>query len=203
MLRITNEPDASATTFVDESGVVIGDANRETREAKKAKDKEEKMADMKCQMCGYQAKSWRHLEFHLMSHSTDRPFKCKLCGKGFKDQQKLQRHNITHTKEKNYKCRYCSKAFGLRHNMKTHERVHEGGGYECKYCGRVFSQPGTLEDHEVKHAKRKHVKTSNPKLRKEQIVTDKRGRRSLADTLFGVGTKRNHKARKRRRQRKC
>ena len=75
--------------------------------------------------------------------------------------------------------------------MKTHERVHEGGGYECDYCGRVFSQSGTLKDHMAKHKKARHVKTGDVNLRKEQIITDKRGRKSIADTLFGVGGKKS------------
>ena len=76
--------------------------------------------------CCSQGKSWKHLQTHLMSHSSHRPYKCKICDKGFKEAQKLERHQVTHTKEKKFKCQYCDKTFGLKHNMKSHQKVHEG-----------------------------------------------------------------------------
>ena len=53
-----------------------------SRQARKKLDKQEKLNDLKCGMCGFQGKSWKHLETHLMTHSNYRPFKCKECGKG-------------------------------------------------------------------------------------------------------------------------
>jgi len=158
-----------------------------SRQARKKLDQEEKLKDLKCRMCGFQGKSWKNLETHLMSHSAHRPYKCKECGKGFKEQQKLDRHQLTHTKEKAFKCSYCEKTFGLKHNMKTHQRIHEGGGFQCNYCGRMFSQKGTLADHEAKHRLVRHVRTSDPAKRRNQLISEKRGRKSLADTLFGIG----------------
>ena len=64
---------------------------------------------------------------------------------------------------------------------------YTGGGHQCNYCGRMFSQPKTLVDHELKHRQARHTKTTDPKRRSDQLITEKRGRKSLADTIFGVG----------------
>ena len=73
------------------------------------KRKQEKREDMKCNLCGFEAKSWKQLQVHMMDHSALRPYKCETCGKGFKEQQKLRRHRVTHTGEKNHKCSFCGK----------------------------------------------------------------------------------------------
>ena len=104
------------------------------------KRKQEKREDMKCNLCGFEAKSWKQLQVHMMDHSALRPYKCETCGKGFKEQQKLRRHRVTHTGEKNHKCSFCGKGFGLRHNMRAHEKIHQGVGHICGYCGKVYSQ---------------------------------------------------------------
>ena len=59
-----------------------GSVGTMSRQVRKRLDQQEKLDDLKCGMCGFQGKGWKHLEAHLMTHSTYRPFKCKECGKG-------------------------------------------------------------------------------------------------------------------------
>ena len=156
----------------------------DTKAEMKKRELMEKLEDMKCSLCGFAGKTWKHLQTHLMNHSTARPHTCKECGKGFKEAQKLERHMLTHTKIKKHACKYCGKKFGLSYNMKTHMKIHEGTGLACDFCGKVFSQAFALKIHEKKHTQFKHLRTNDENIRRNQTFKDKRGRPSIAEKFL-------------------
>jgi len=75
-------------------------------------------------------------------------FHCNLCQRSFSGKQHFEYHMRTHSGEKPFKCGTCGKAFRAKHSLKNHMRIHTGERpYQCKVCGKWFRQLGVMKNH--------------------------------------------------------
>eukprot|EP01084_Bolivina_argentea_P306609 529848_1 len=75
-------------------------------------------------------------------------FYCNICGRNFSGKQHYQYHMRTHSGEKPYTCQSCGKKFRAKHSLKNHIRIHTGERpYQCKVCGKWFRQLGVMKNH--------------------------------------------------------
>jgi len=75
-------------------------------------------------------------------------FHCNLCQRSFSGKQHFEYHMRTHSGEKPFKCTTCGKAFRAKHSLKNHMRIHTGERpYQCKVCGKGFRQLGVMKNH--------------------------------------------------------
>mmetsp|Transcript_68490 Transcript_68490/g.108765 ORF Transcript_68490/g.108765 Transcript_68490/m.108765 type:complete len:445 (-) Transcript_68490:149-1483(-) len=75
-------------------------------------------------------------------------FHCNVCARSFSGKQHFEYHMRTHSGEKPFKCETCGKAFRAKHSLKNHLRIHTGERpYQCKMCGKWFRQLGVMKNH--------------------------------------------------------
>merc|ERR1719295_375987 len=75
-------------------------------------------------------------------------FHCNICNRSFSGKQHFEYHMRTHTGEKPFSCPTCGKAFRAKHSLKNHIRIHTGERpYQCKQCGKWFRQLGVMKNH--------------------------------------------------------
>ena len=93
--------------------------------------------------------SHREPRDNYSNHDIKRPrFHCNVCGRSFSGKQHFEYHMRTHSGEKPFKCETCGKAFRAKHSLKNHIRIHTGERpYQCKVCGKWFRQLGVMKNH--------------------------------------------------------
>eukprot|EP01083_Nonionella_stella_P193945 715708_1 len=83
---------------------------------------------------------------HMMGRRAR--FHCNICNRDFSAKQHFEYHMRTHSGEKPFKCPTCGKAFRAKHSLKNHLRIHTGERpYQCKVCGKWFRQLGVMKNH--------------------------------------------------------
>eukprot|EP01083_Nonionella_stella_P104935 301366_1 len=91
----------------------------------------------------------RRVVNHVIEPSGRRlKFHCNVCGRSFGAKQHFEYHMRTHSGEKPFKCETCGKPFRAKHSLKNHIRIHTGERpYQCNFCGRWFRQLGVMKNH--------------------------------------------------------
>jgi len=80
------------------------------------------------------------LQYHLHSHTGEKPYHCHFCGSAFAGFQQLKQHLS--------KCQYCSKAFICNSILKKHLWVHKKKkSHKCQYCSEAFAELSALKLH--------------------------------------------------------
>ncbi|CAF1336352.1 unnamed protein product [Didymodactylos carnosus] len=162
---------------------------RQTADEDLLTDKESCRKTAKTHQCSYCLKSFHarsHLERHLASHSTLKPFLCAQCGKQFSQITTLQRHqwikhgitNDVNNKRKNstvheqinkYRCEFCLTTFSLQHNLKAHvKKLHiscdetDKQKHLCPYCSLKLTNISALNKHiSYRHGKQFLLQSSS------------------------------------------
>ena len=112
--------------------------------------------ELKCGICGLEAKNRADFREHLFKVHNNKRVKCDQCERPFRDSYALRRHKIVkHSTDKNVKCDVCNKVFKLHDNMILHrQRFHERR-FACEICGANQPTAYTLKKHvEMVHEKK-------------------------------------------------
>ena len=79
-------------------------------------------------------------EFHIKTHTGDKPYQCIYCNKVLKSNIGHIRHLKIHTQDNPYHCRQCDKAFSQNIEFQKHIRTHTRSKPEqCSNCGKASS----------------------------------------------------------------
>lgn len=119
-----------------------------------------------CNLCGHKFSKALRLEFHLRTHTGERPYRCTTCKKPFARPDHLKAHMAIHVKTKPHVCMHCKRTFVWSSSLVSHIRsIHnphpsydgeEGDQksyYKChvKGCGKIFAWPSKLKRHIQTH----------------------------------------------------
>ena len=120
-----------------------------------------------CNICGHKFSKALRLEFHMRTHTGERPYLCSTCKKPFRRPDHLKAHMAIHVKTKPHVCMYCKRTFVWSSSLVSHIRaIHnphpsydgeEGDQksyYKChvKGCGKIFAWPCKLKRHIQTHS---------------------------------------------------
>ncbi|XP_024938929.1 zinc finger protein 678 isoform X2 [Cephus cinctus] len=106
-----------------------------------------------CNLCGKLLSSPQNVQYHLTTHSEERPFSCTICSKSFKTTSKLNCHNKKHRVDHRFECNLCDKKFRMKSLLKQHMNTHLGERrYFCEMYGARFNRYGNLTKHRKRHA---------------------------------------------------
>lgn len=112
----------------------------------------------KCNICSKTFASVKAQKFHLKMHDNDnqKSYLCAICARRFNQASHLQFHMFTHTGERPYVCKICTKAFSQPGTLKEHIKiVHETTNttvlLTCKICSKTFNHQRSLRYHIARH----------------------------------------------------
>ena len=120
-----------------------------------------------CSVCGQKFNKALRLEFHMRTHTGERPYRCSTCKKHFARPDHLKSHMAIHVKTKPHVCVHCKRTFVWSSSLVSHIRANhnphpsydgeEGDQksyYKChvKGCGKVFAWPSKLKRHIQTHS---------------------------------------------------
>ncbi|KAL9888752.1 uncharacterized protein ACN427_008305 [Glossina fuscipes fuscipes] len=93
-----------------------------------------------CPQCPKRFKRSQDMNWHLKTHSEEKPNICDVCGKGFALKYVLTQHRRSHeVLEKNFSCTICGRSYLFEKSLRLHERIHTGKTYyKCDLCNANF-----------------------------------------------------------------
>ncbi|XP_035713491.1 oocyte zinc finger protein XlCOF26 isoform X2 [Folsomia candida] len=111
-----------------------------------------------CTLCEKDFKTRHHLEAHIPTHTTEKPYNCAICGRSFAQKWTMKSHEMTHVEKstrERLQCHGCPQTFLYKITLQRHiRRVHENQkNYPCAVCAKRFTSSYHLNRHvEAVHA---------------------------------------------------
>ncbi|XP_059175574.1 oocyte zinc finger protein XlCOF6-like [Physella acuta] len=88
-----------------------------------------------CTQCGFKAKTWTHLNTHMVIHEPVKRVICELCQYRCHTKDQLKKHLVKHSSQKDFKCALCQFACKTKMSLKRHMQIHEAPNkYVCYIC---------------------------------------------------------------------
>ncbi|XP_063609182.1 zinc finger protein 513-like [Penaeus indicus] len=78
----------------------------------------------RCPICPYTTPNGNHMQYHMRSHTGEKPFSCPFCSYRAAQKTHLKTHMRTHTGEKPYACSLCDFRAAQTGNLKKHMAKH-------------------------------------------------------------------------------
>ncbi|ROT85334.1 hypothetical protein C7M84_016496 [Penaeus vannamei] len=78
----------------------------------------------RCPICPYSTPNGNHMQYHMRSHTGEKPFSCPFCSYRAAQKTHLKTHMRTHTGEKPYACSLCDFRAAQTGNLKKHMAKH-------------------------------------------------------------------------------
>ena len=94
-----------------------------------------------CPICHKLFACNQKLEWHVRTHTGDKPEICHICGKRFSYKGNLESHIKIHTGDKPFVCDICGKRFIHRKELRKHIETHNVGNSSNKKC--VLEEPSS------------------------------------------------------------
>ena len=108
----------------------------------------------KCQNCGKQFKSEKHLVKHQVVCSSN-DFICNLCERMFDFKSSLEMHILRRNCLMKPKCDDCKREFGNEDLFKNHELYCDAKPCSCSVCHKIFPNKYKLNSHFIMHSNEK------------------------------------------------
>ncbi|NXN78566.1 ZN438 protein, partial [Bombycilla garrulus] len=129
----------------------------------------------RCQVCNHTFQFKHHLQDHMNTHTSRRPYSCRICRKAYIHSGSLSTHmKLHHNKGKPKKlvcCEFCAKVFG-------HAKVYFGHLREVHRVV-ISTEPSTSEQ-QMQEALKKHVKEA-------EEATERGNKCNFEDLLHNPG----------------
>lgn len=113
---------------------------------------QERVKNFLCNICPKKYQTSAALQYHLNSHTGDKPFKCDTCNKSYSSHITLYNHKKIHLDVKPHQCSFCNKGFASLTNFNNHVLTHTGEKpYICDLCGKGFTTITDMRIHRRIH----------------------------------------------------
>ncbi|CAL1544393.1 unnamed protein product [Lymnaea stagnalis] len=88
-----------------------------------------------CTQCGFKAKTFTHLNTHMVIHDPVKRIQCDICDYKCRTKDQLKKHLVKHSTEKEFKCNLCHFACKTSMSLKRHMQIHKTPNkYVCYIC---------------------------------------------------------------------
>lgn len=116
-------------------------SNNDTTEKEKHRKNSKVTRKRCCEICGKFYDSGKKLEYHMNTHTGNKPYKCldNSCEKMFASVYKMRLHfKQCHTDSYRFECEICAARFKHKSSFKDHMSYHGDPKIPCDVCGKLM-----------------------------------------------------------------
>ncbi|KAH3768960.1 zinc finger protein ZFAT-like isoform X2 [Dreissena polymorpha] len=128
-----------------------------------------------CNTCDKVFKSLSHMRFHVLTHTTLRPYKCFKCNYDSNCRGNLYTHMRKHTGQY-YHCDHCKFQTVNKSHLAEHQLIHTSDKQRCKICNKLYNTQKSL----MSHIRKYHDNAKG----KEYLATFMQGRDMRGTTVI-------------------